>query len=143
MLSTASEVGLRLKPTDITGESLEKLLKRDEVAPFKNDRTGKTTRIVCGFLACDGRLAEPILRSLPRLFKISLRDGGTADWIQSSIRYSVAESASSRPGSAMVLARLSEALFAEAIRHYMDQLPLDQSGWLAGLRDRHVGRALV
>jgi AraC family transcriptional regulator, alkane utilization regulator len=142
VLSTASEVGLRLKPTDITGETLEKLLKRDQVTPFKNDRAGKTTRIVCGFLACDGRLAEPILRSLPRLFKISLRDGGTAEWIQSSIRYSVAESASSRPGSAMVLARLSEALFAEAIRHYMDQRPPDQSGWLAGLRDRHVGRAL-
>jgi AraC family transcriptional regulator, alkane utilization regulator len=142
VLSTASAAGLRLKPTDITGETLEKLLKRDEVVPFKNNRTGKTARIVCGFLACDGRLAEPILRSLPRLFKISLRDGGTAEWIQSSIRYSVAESASSRPGSAMVLARLSEVLFAEAIRHYMDELPPGQSGWLAGLRDRHVGRAL-
>jgi len=97
---------------------------------------------VCGFLACDRRLAEPILLSLPRLLKISLRDGGIAAWVQSSIRYSVAQSASSRPGSAAVLARLSELLFAEAVRHYMDELPPGNSGWLAGLRDRYVGRAL-
>jgi AraC-like DNA-binding protein len=41
-----------------------------------------------------------------------------------------------------VLARLSEVLFAEAVRHYMDELQPGKSGWLAGLRDRYVGRAL-
>jgi AraC family transcriptional regulator, alkane utilization regulator len=142
VLATASEAALRLKPVDLTGESLDKLLKRGDVAAFKTGRAGATTRIVCGFLACDRRLAEPILLSLPRLLKVSMRDEGTAAWVQSSIRYSVAESRSSRPGSAVVLARLSEVLFAEAIRHYMDELPPSQSGWLAGLRDRYVGRAL-
>ena len=141
-LATASKAALQLKPIDITGESLDKLLKRGAIAAFKSGRAGKATRIVCGFLACDRRLAEPLLLSLPRLLRVSMRDRGTAAWVQSSIRYSVAESASSRPGSAVVLARLSEVLFAEAIRHYMDELPPGQSGWLAGLRDRHVGRAL-
>jgi len=142
VLATASEAALRLKPTDITGESLGKLLKRGDVAALRKGRSGEATRIVCGFLACDRRLAEPILLSLPRLLRVSMRDGGTAAWVQSSIRYSVAESMSSRPGSAIVLARLSEVLFAEAIRHYMDELPPGKSGWLAGLRDRYVGRAL-
>jgi AraC family transcriptional regulator, alkane utilization regulator len=142
LLAAASESALRLKPIDITGESLDQLLKRGEIAAFRNGRVGTTTRIVCGFLACDRRLAEPILLSLPRLLRVSMPDGGTAAWVRSSIRYSVTESASSRPGSAVVLARLSEVLFAEAVRHYMDQLPPGQSGWLAGLRDRHVGRAL-
>src|SRR5512139_355640 len=123
VLATASEAALRLKPVDITGETLEKLLKRGDVTSLRKGRAGETTRIVCGFLACDGRLAEPILRSLPRLLKVSMRDGGTAAWVQSSIRFSVAESASARPGSAVVLARLSEVLFAEAIRHHMDRLP--------------------
>jgi len=142
VLATASEAALRLKPIDITGESLDQLLKRGDIAALKKGRAGKTTRIVCGFLACDRRLAEPILLSLPRLLRVSMRDGGTAAWVQSSIRYSVAERTSSRPGSAVVLARLSEVLFAEAIRHYMDQLPPGKSGWLAGLRDRYVGRTL-
>jgi AraC-like DNA-binding protein len=143
ILSAASKDALRMKPAELTGESLDRLLRRGEVSEFKQRGAGDATRIVCGYLACDKRLAEPILLSLPRLLKVSLRDGGTADWVRSSIKFSVAESASSRPGSAAVLARLSEVLFAEAIRHYMDELPPGQSGWLAGLRDRHVGRALA
>lgn len=142
VLATASEGALRLKPVDITGESLD-LLKRGDIATFRKGDSGIATRIVCGFLACDRRLAEPIVRSLPRLFKVSMRNDGTAAWVQSSIRYSVGESALARPGSAIVLARLSEVLFAEAIRHYMEQLPPGQSGWLAALRDRHVGRTLA
>jgi AraC-like DNA-binding protein len=142
VLATASEAALRLEPTEITGESLDQFLKRGQIAALRTGSSGETTRIVCGFLACDRRLAEPILLSLPRMLRVGMRDGGTAAWVQSSIRYSVAESAASRPGSAIVLARLSEVLFAEAIRHYMDELPPGTSGWLAGLRDRYVGRAL-
>jgi len=143
VLSTANEAALRLAPVEISGEVVKKLLKRGEVAAFRQGSAGDTTRIVCGYLACDKRLAEPILLGLPRLLKVSMLDGGTADWVRSSIKFSVAESASARPGSAAVLARLSEVLFAEAIRHYMDELPPDRAGWLAGLRDRHVGRALA
>jgi len=49
---------------------------------------------VATYLACDKRLAEHILANLPRLFEISMREGGTAAWIRSSIEYSVAQSAS-------------------------------------------------
>src|SRR5512140_412129 len=84
VLATASDAALRLKPTDITGESLE-LLKRGDIAAFRKGGAGTKTRIVCGFLACDKRLAEPIILSLPRLFKVSMRDSGTAAWVQSSI----------------------------------------------------------
>jgi len=142
VLATASDAALRREPTEITGESLDALLKRGSVTAFKAGRSGAATRIVCGFLACDGRLAEPILRSLPRLLKVRLRERGTAAWVRSSIEFSVEECGAARPGSAMVLARLSEVLFAEAIRQYMDELPSGTSGWLAALRDRYVGRTL-
>jgi AraC-like DNA-binding protein len=42
-----------------------------------------------------------------------------------------------------VLAKLSELLFVEALRRYIELLPEQQTGWLAGLRDRFVGRALA
>jgi AraC family transcriptional regulator, alkane utilization regulator len=142
LLVTASIEGLRLKPVEISGESLRGMLKRSAISTLREGNAGNATRIVCGFLACDGRMAEPILKSLPRLLRINLRDSGTAAWVQSSIQFSVAQSAAQRPGSAMVLARLSEVLFAEAVRQYMDSLPEDRSGWLGALRDRHVGRAL-
>ena len=127
VLATVSDASLQLAPTEITGESLSSL-KRNEIVPFKSGDNGSATRIVCGYLACDKRLAEPILLSLPRLLKVSMRDGSTAAWVRSS---------------AMILARLSEVLFAEAIRQHMDTLPPEETGWLAALRDRYVGRALA
>jgi AraC-like DNA-binding protein len=142
VLATSSQAAVHMDPIEITGDSLDELLRRGDVTPFRHGRSGTTTRIVCGFLACDARLAEPMLGSLPRLLKVSMRNEGTAAWVRSSIRHSVAESTSSRPGAAMVLARLSEVLFAEAIRHYMEALPPGQTGWLAALRDRHLGRTL-
>jgi len=42
-----------------------------------------------------------------------------------------------------LLAKLSELLFVEALRRYIELLPEQQTGWLAGLRDRFVGRALA
>jgi len=143
ILATGSRSGLRMQPTDISGESLHLMLKRGEVTPLREGKTGEATRIVCGFLACEGRMADPILQSLPRMLRVNLRGSGTAAWVQSSIQFSMAQSAAQRPGSAMVLARLSEVLFAEAVRQYMDNVPEAQAGWLGALRDRHVGRALA
>jgi AraC-like DNA-binding protein len=42
-----------------------------------------------------------------------------------------------------VLAKLSELLFVEALRHYVEGLPDEQTGWLAGLKDPYVSRALA
>ena len=46
------------------------------------------------------------------------------------------------PGGEGVLARLSELMFIEVVRRYIESLPPEQAGWLAGLRDPFVGKAL-
>jgi AraC-like DNA-binding protein len=104
---------------------------------------GEKTRFICGYLACDPRLCRPILNALPRVVIVNLRGGSEADWLESSIRYAVAEAGSPRPGGAGVLAKLSEVLFVETLRRYVAQLPPEQTGWLAGLRDRVVGKSLA
>lgn len=103
---------------------------------------GPTTRIVCGFLACDDALSNPLLSSLPRLFKIDMRQDPRAAWLESSLKLAAAEAAHSRAGGTIVLARLSELLFVEAVRSCIEALPAHETGWLAGVRDRYVGRAL-
>ena len=45
-------------------------------------------------------------------------------------------------GSTTVIAKLSELLFVEAVSQYVAGLPEDRRGWLAGLRDPQIGRAL-
>jgi AraC family transcriptional regulator, alkane utilization regulator len=69
---------------------------------------GPATRIVCGFLACDDTVSNPLLSSLPRLFKIDMRHDPRAAWLESSLKFAAAEAAHSRAGGTIVLARLSE-----------------------------------
>ncbi len=103
---------------------------------------GDVTKFICGYFSCDPRLSRPILNSLPHVLTVSLRGQGEPDWLERSIHYAVAEAAALRPGGAGVLAKLSEVLFIETLRRHMERLPPEHTGWLAGVRDRVVGRAL-
>ena len=100
------------------------------------------TRLVCGFFGCDARPFNPLLASLPPLMHIRAPDGGGDGWLEQFIRFAALETDSRRPGSEAVLERLSEMMFVDLIRRHLDQLPEGQTSWLAGLRDRFVGRAL-
>lgn len=113
-----------------------------EVMKLSYGGGGTTTRLMCGLLACNETLSNPILSALPRIFKIDMRNDPRAAWLESSLQFAVAEAAELRAGSATILGKISELLFVEAIRRCMDALPADRKGWLAGARDRFVGRAL-
>lgn len=102
-----------------------------------------STKVICGFLGCDVRPFNPILAALPRLVRIRAPTESAQDRLRSLIDYTLAESQHPRPGSHGVLLRLSELLFVEVLRRYFMELPAGETGWLAGLRDPVVGRALV
>jgi|SRR5215831_18463417 len=104
---------------------------------------GEKTRFVCGYLRCDERLCGPILNALPRILRVPLGDGPATVWLTSLLAAGARETAAPRPGGETVLAKLSELLFVEAIRRYIELLPEEETGWLAALRDRFVGRALA
>jgi AraC-like DNA-binding protein len=103
---------------------------------------GATTRLVCGYLACDARLARMLLAGLPRLVKVNVRGSNAGAWLEASVRYALGEARSPRPGGAGVLAKLAEVLFIEVLRLYMNEQGEGQIGWLAGVGDRIVGIAL-
>jgi len=100
------------------------------------------SRIVCGFLVTAMR-RHPLLVALPSLLVADLRGRPCAEWAESSFRYAAREHGARRPGSQEILARLSELLFIEAVRGYIDQLPAKATGWLAALRDPPLARALA
>jgi AraC family transcriptional regulator, alkane utilization regulator len=112
-----------------------------EIMSLRYGGRGVTTRLICGFLASDSVLSNPLLSALPRLFRIGMR-GTDAAWLETSMRFAASEAALARAGGATVLGKLSELLFIEAVRRYTETLPENERGWLAGLRDRFVGRAL-
>ena len=103
---------------------------------------GATTRLICGYLACDARLARMLLAGLPPLVRVSVRGSNAGVWLEASLRYALAEARSPRPGGAGVLAKLAEVLFIEVLRLYMNDQAEGRTGWLAGVNDRIVGAAL-
>lgn len=103
---------------------------------------GARTRLVCGFLGCDGAQANPVIAALPSALRLNTGEGAAAEWMRSTFQYAADEMAG-RPGSDTVLAKLSELLFVEAVRRHTEALPESQTGWLAGLRDDYVARALA
>jgi AraC-like DNA-binding protein len=105
--------------------------------------SGARTQMICGFLGCASADGNPVISTLPPMIKLGVAQGGTAEWIRSTLQYGAAEISAGRPGSETVLAKLSELLFVEAVRRYAEGLPEGQTGWLAGLREPHVSRALA
>jgi AraC-like DNA-binding protein len=100
------------------------------------------THLVCGFLGCDVHPFNPLVAALPRCIVARDRPGDHEGWLAPLVRLALSESTGRRSGSEVVLARLSELMFVEVVRRYVDALPEGQTGWLAGLRDPCVGRAL-
>jgi len=134
----ASETGLQ----PVSGDHLMQADPGGGLARIRYGGGGETAHVVCGFVGTDA-LHHPLIDALPSTLVLDLNGKPACEWISSSFRYAAGELAVVRAGSAIVLAKLSEAMFVEAVRCYLETLPADRRGWLAGLRDPVVGRALA
>jgi len=123
---------------------------------------GERARFVCGYLHCDQKF-NPLFSALPRLLCVQSREGdvvfepagakektpsGSVSfhagmWLNTTLYYLIREAHAQSPSSQLMLARLTELMFVEVLRHYMEKLTPDQKGWLAGLNDPHVNRAIT
>ena len=77
------------------------------------------------------------------MIKINVRGDAAGSGWKARSDICVSEAASGRPGRTVLLSKMAEALFIETLRRYMEQLPPEQIGWLAGARDPVVGTALA
>jgi AraC-like DNA-binding protein len=101
-------------------------------------------RVVCCFLGCDERPYNPLLTALPAVIHLPAADSRAATgWLGTLLGIAARESGSARPGAENVLERLSELMFVETIRQFLETLPAAQTSWLAGVRDPVVGQALA
>ena len=94
---------------------------------------GDRTRFVCGFLGCDAPPFTPVLQALPRMLVVRQARGR----LERLVELALDEVAGA--GAASVRERLSESMFIETVRSH---LAIDAPGWLDGLGDPLVGRAL-
>ena len=133
---------------------------RDELPQICFGGGGPESHLVCGYLNCDQRFS-PLIGALPTMLLVRSRDDyagieaidaegrrptavprSTGTRLGTTNKFTINEARSSRPGNNALLGRLTELMFVEILREYMQQLPEDNGGWLAGLNDPHVGKAL-
>ena len=132
----------------------------DQLLQLSYGGGGNKSRFLCGYLGCDQRFA-PLVGALPTMLLVRSRNGSTSveavrrggkkpadvrqsggTWLSTTLGYTIHEAASFRPGNAAMLGRLTEIMFLDIVREYMQQLPPGETGWLAGLQDPQVGKAL-
>jgi len=96
------------------------------------------TRFVCGFLGCDAQPFDSLLDALPRMLRVQRADDRLAELVKLALG-----DVGAAPGGDSVRERLSESMFIETVRRHLASRAADGSGWLAGLGDTVVGRALA
>jgi len=151
---------LRLPPVPIA--SIFPKVSTEQITFMKHGGSGEGARFVCGYLHSDQRFA-PLLDAMPTFVCVRVRDGklvldafsGTgryaepvtlereAGWWLAATGHLIAEATRPGPGNRAMLARLSELLFMEVVRWQLTYVAEGRRGWLAGLNDPHVGRALA
>jgi AraC-like DNA-binding protein len=133
---------------------------RDELPRLSFGGGGRPSRFVCGYLNCNQRF-NPLIGALPTILLVRSRDDyagieaidaagtrpmtvprGSGTWLGTTLKFTINEARTRRPGNAAMLGRLTELMFVEILREYMQRLPQGHGGWLAGLNDPHVGKAL-
>lgn len=124
----------------VMGRSLVQPSPDGGLARVVYGRGGDATHMVCGFLGSEQH-GNPLLSTLPKTLKLDLRQGTARDWVEASVRFAAGELAEGRLASSSVMSRLSEVLLVEAVRQYASTL--QETGWLNGLSDPYVGRALA
>lgn len=105
-------------------------------------RKAGSAALLCGFLGCDRGPFNPLLSALPRMIHAPSSSLEADSWTAHLWKLATAESMEKRPGGEAVLERMSEMMFVDIVRRYLDVMPEHHTGWLAGLRDRYVGRVL-
>ena len=133
--------GPPVKPVDYEQE-LQRILSQG-LKVSRMGGGGEITKFICGYMVCEPQLSRVFLGGLPPILRVSIRNDASGQWLEHSIRYSVDNADASGAGGEAVLAKLSEVLFIEALRRYIALLPREQTGWLAGVRDPEVGKALA
>ena len=124
---------LGLKPADVSEVGW---ITAAGVHRVSTGTDGPKTEIWCGFLGTDGSSEHPLLDALPAMLTLDV-SGGEATWLDSSMRFLAEENPSPE-----IVARLAELFLSQAIRDYVDGLPAGSKGWLKGLADPAVSKAL-
>ncbi len=100
------------------------------------------TEVICGQFSFIGVLAPKLLAVLPQIIHVRGREDRSFEWLRLTSEFLIEETRYPRSGSAMVITRIIDLLFIQAVREWGEKGP-PNLGWLSGLSDAAIGRALA
>jgi AraC-like DNA-binding protein len=136
---------IRSKPTDeavpLFDIPVEQISDRYEI--MRHGGGGELTHLTCGVVRFDHIAGQRLIAQLPRVLQVDAWAEEEDNWLQSTLRFIAREARELRPGGETVITHLADILIIQAIRSWIDSAPDADRGWLAALRDEHVGKALA
>lgn len=116
----------------------------DKKGTFRAGGRGSVTKLLCGGMVFENGVTNSLLALLPPLIHVKQLGERAAPWLPATITLIVEELGSDRLGAEVVVTRLADILFIQAVRAYLDEnVDKAEPGWLAALRDNQIGRALA
>lgn len=113
-----------------------------DAAPLRIGGSGAGTTIITGFFALSGGRAPALLERMPRVVRLSPTDPTAGPWMAATVQLLLAESAAPGPASVIVLQRLADVLFVQALRSLTTPVDCPKNG-LAALSDPPIHKALA
>ncbi len=111
-----------------------------QIFPFEGE--GQKMVMLCGAFHFERPGDSPLLQCLPKVIHIPGEQGRMAQGFSEIVRFMARESTERLPGTEVVLRRLTELLFIQVIRVWIDQQAQASTGWVAALRDQPISTAL-
>src|SRR5688572_27956812 len=110
--------GAPIVPVD-SAKELQRIMSED-LKIYRHGGGGELTRIICAYLAFEPQLIKILLSGLPPSLKVTICADASGEWLENSLRYSVDNSEATSHVGETVLAELSEVLFIETLRIYIE-----------------------
>ncbi len=110
-------------------------------SPASDDVQGESTTLICGKCEFLQYSWNPILEGLQNIMVIPTKDSAQTN-LGTIIKLMIAEAEANNASSSAIIDRLSDILFIEAIRTYMQVNEKDR-GYLAALKEPRLSKALA
>jgi len=100
------------------------------------------TQLICGHFTLAEGSRHMLFDRLPPLIHLRGYGEEAGPWLEATLRVIGAEAGGARLGGDLIALKMSEAIFAQAIRAHIEQTSGTESG-VAGFADPHLSRALA
>ena len=112
------------------------------VLVFGGDEDMRDTQLVCGHFAFDPFAHHPLLDRLPPFIHVANYGEAAGKWMEYTLRMIGTEAGRSLAGGDLIALKMSEIIFAQALRAFLDREGARHAG-LSGFVDPQMSRALM